>query len=591
MGAHTTLTDNSRLGSRIGTALTWLGGGQADGTEAAPDRAAYQVAGLLVLMNALLTWFATTATLAAATALPVVAILPFTFLLGLIVGAVSRALASGNRASRRGIAGRALVILFIGIVIGELAAITVFSGSIDRSLDDQARQAAAASPAVVAADRELGQLRDNRTGLDNAVREARGHVDESLVTARCEFNPSPACPPQKITGVPGTGPETRTANERLAGAQRELETASATRDDVAPGLDTDITKAEAGLQAARTSAPVNIDRSLGARWTAMNDYTVAHFGAMLFRLLTIAFFVLLTALPLVLRLWRGETELDRSEQARATQRRAEQDAETTIAVKRAEVRAAAETLWAEQQLAKARLSVEAQTVIDRESQRRRVLESSGVQELSAAQPMVEEPRVTEFSWSTSQSAANEPTPLAELTAAEMEARVMAKPRETQNLPATVGSAPVEQHKSGPFGLIPINLPFGNAIDDVTNVIGGLMKPFVPPVIAKAFGTRSVKSDKRVVEEFEEVKFSFTRSRKVSQDQQETVETVHQPQQQQYAHDPHAIDELSAPRRVATTRVQDRYVPIDAGWDIDELPTRNNGEIEQRRGRHSLPPGN
>ena len=90
------------------------------------------------------------------------------------------------------------------------------------------------------------------------------------------------------------------------------------------------------------------------------------------RLLTIAFFILLSLLPLILRLWRGETTHDRHANARAERERAELDAETAIAVKRAEVRAAAETLWAEQQLAQARLAVEAQTEIDRAQLRRRV---------------------------------------------------------------------------------------------------------------------------------------------------------------------------------------------------------------------------
>jgi len=76
-------------------------------------------------------------------------------------------------------------------------------------------------------------------------------------------------------------------------------------------------------------------------------------------------------LPLILKLWRGQTSEDRSEAARAEVERAERDADTAIAVKRAEVRAAVETMWAEQELASARIAVEAQMEIDREEQRRR----------------------------------------------------------------------------------------------------------------------------------------------------------------------------------------------------------------------------
>ena len=116
----------------------------------------------------------------------------------------------------------------------------------------------------------------------------------------------------------------------------------------------------------------DVDHGLGARWAAMNDHTFASPGAMLLRLVTIAFFALLILLPLILKLWRGQTSEDRGAAARAEVERAELEADTAIAVKRAEVRAAVETMWAEQQLASARLAVEAQTEIDREQQRRRV---------------------------------------------------------------------------------------------------------------------------------------------------------------------------------------------------------------------------
>ncbi len=68
---------------------------------------------------------------------------------------------------------------------------------------------------------------------------------------------------------------------------------------------------------------------------------------LLLQLLTVGFFVFLALLPTILRLWRGETTHDRHAQARAERERAELTADTAIAVKRAEVRAASETLWAE----------------------------------------------------------------------------------------------------------------------------------------------------------------------------------------------------------------------------------------------------
>src|SRR5208337_4704398 len=79
--------------------------------------------------------------------------------------------------------------------------------------------------------------------------------------------------------------------------------------------------------------------------------------------------------PLILRQWRGETTHDRHTTARADRERAELEADTAIAVKRAEVRREAEIMWAEHQLTQARLAIEAQAKIDREQQRRRVVEA------------------------------------------------------------------------------------------------------------------------------------------------------------------------------------------------------------------------
>ncbi len=196
-----------------------------------------------------------------------------------------------------------------------------------------------------------------------------------MVVARCEYNPTPGCPQTRITGVPGPGPETRTANQLLADTQREFDNAVAARDRQAPGLDSEIAGAEQTLAAARQAAIANADRGLGARWVAMHDHTLAGAGALVLWAITIAFFVLLSLLPLILNWLRGETTHDRGAASRARRDRAEVDADTAIAVKRAEVRAAIENMWADQQLASARLAVEAQNEIDRELHRRRVAEA------------------------------------------------------------------------------------------------------------------------------------------------------------------------------------------------------------------------
>jgi hypothetical protein len=283
---------------------------------------------------------------------------------------VTRGIAAGTDRGRAGTAGRAAVAVAVGVLVGELAALVVFAGPVDRRLDEQAAHLADVNPAVAQASAALQQTRDARSGLDNAVEQARANQDRALVVARCEYNPSPACPQTRITGVPGAGPETRTANELLDDAQHELANALATRDREAPALDATIGRQQQALAEARRSAQTDAGRGLGARWVAMNEVTLAGAGPLTLRLLTIAFFALVYLLPLFLRRWRGETTHDRHATARAERDRAQLDADTAIAIKRAEVRREAEILWAEHQLTQARMAIEAQTEIDREQQRR-----------------------------------------------------------------------------------------------------------------------------------------------------------------------------------------------------------------------------
>ena len=200
--------------------------------------------------------------------------------------------------------------------------------------------------------------------------------DEALVIARCEYNPSPACPQTHITGLPGAGPENRTANDFLADTTRQLDSATAERDRRAPALDAEIAADEQTLAQARATAG---RRGCGPR-RAVGGHERPHlrrFGrdaaaAAHDRVLRVGLSA--AADP---QAWRGETTHDRGAAARAERERAELEADTAIAVKRAEVRAAVETMWAEQQLASARLAVEAQTEIEREQHRRRVIDAVG----------------------------------------------------------------------------------------------------------------------------------------------------------------------------------------------------------------------
>jgi hypothetical protein len=444
--------------NRIAQTLTWLGGGEWRELGERHERSTHVIAGVVVLLGAALTWLVSTLAITEATHAPMALTVPLTFAFGLLIGAIARAIASGPTRGWSGVAGRAAVAVAVGAVVGELAAVVLFSGSIDRLLDERAARSADATPVVAAASAELDRTRQERTALDAAVDQASRQRDEALVVARCEYNPSPACPQTHITGVPGTGPETRTAKDFLADTQRQLDSAVTNRDRVAPGRDSEIAAHQQALQQARETAMTDVDHGLGARWMAMNEHTFANPGAMLVRLVTIAFFVLLILLPLILKLWRGQTSQDRGAAARAEVERAELDADTAIAVKRAEVRAAVETLWAEQQLESARLAVEAQAEIEREQQRRRVIEAV------EAPVQAQSERVAE--------------PAPELPAAEA----------SDNLPAVV-----------------------------TKAAARWLRPFVPPIIASAIDTttKPLRSARRVFEETEEIHFSLKRTHRVS----------------------------------------------------------------------------
>lgn len=548
----------------VAAGLVWLGGGERRDVGARHERSTLISAGVVVLVAAMLAWLAAAAALAGATSWPLAAVVAVTSAFGLLVGAVSRAIASGA-VRGRGVAGRAVVAFAVGLVVGELAAVVVFSGSIDRLLDEQAVRTADSNPAVAQAAADVDRSRAARGGLDEAVEQAVQRRRQALVVARCEFNPRPDCPQTVITGVPGAGPENRTANDFLADAQRALDAALAERDRRAPELDAQIADGELALAQARQAATAEADRGLGARWVAMNDHTLAHPDALMLRLLVDGFFVLLSLLPLVLKLWRGETSQDRVIAADVERDRAELHADTAIAVKRAEVREAIDTMWAEQQLASARMAVEAQLQIEREQQRRRVMEATepAVPTRSERISEVEEvflPIAAEAE-AASLSAAGAPT-------AEEAVDVSAP----ENPPSRAG---------GGRPLIP-------AIPDVTRAAARWIRPLVPPLIVNAIDTttRPLRGARQVFEETEEIHFSLRRSRKVSFQSAEVhgggpgsskASTV-APEDREDGY-----GRLHAGAEHASTAVP-------RGEDRAELTGGGQRELSRNRGPRQLPPG-
>jgi Domain of unknown function (DUF4407) len=496
--------------SRVESAFTWLGGGYSRELSERHERSTHAVAGAVVLLGAMLAWLVASLAVAESVQVSRWAVTALTLVFGLLVGAVTRGIASGPARGWAGIAGRAAVAVAVGVVVGELAAVVVFSGSIDRRLDDRALRSADSAPAVAQSSAALDQTRSARGALDTAVEQARGHLDSALVVARCEYNPTPACPQTRITGIPGRGPETRTANELLADAQHELDNALAARDRQASALDAEIGQDEHALAQARHAVVADAGRGLGSRWVAMNDLTLASAGALALRILTVGFFTLLYLLPLVLRQWRGETTHDRHSAARADRERAELEADTAIAIKRAEVRRAAEIMWAEHQLTQTRLAIEAQAEIDREQQRRRVIETLDAP-VRALSERTFEPVEEDMYLPIAAEAEAASRGVAELPAGARHAR----PDTPENLPTHLQPAALESHETHEpqeraTPLIP-------SIPDATKAAARWIRPLVPPFVARVIDntTQPLRSARQVFEEVEEIAFSFKRTRKVT----------------------------------------------------------------------------
>jgi hypothetical protein len=471
--------------------LTWVGGGERRELHERHERSAHAVAGVVVLATVALAWLVTTLAVMQATRLSVLAISPFTLVFALLVGAISRTTATGTtRAAKRGAVAVGLVLC---AVAGEFASLAILSGPIDRQLQQQAIGNAASAPAVVQASSGLQRTRDTRVALDHTVDVARTHRDEALVVARCEYHPTPACPQTRITGVPGSGPETRTANEILADSQRELDEAFAARDSRAPDLDAHIIDDERLLSATREGAFADADHGLGARWVAMQQLTSISTSILILQLLIVGFFAFLAILPTILRLWRGETTHDRHAQARADRERAELTADTAIAVKRAEMRAATEIMWAEERLAHARLAVEAQTEIDRAQIRHRV--NAAIEGTSPdSAPEVDDIYLPIAAEAEAASLVATQSIAASATPAVAEAR---------NLPAVV-----EQRNTPATPMIP-------TIPDVTRAAVRWIRPLVPGFVARAVDTSThpLRIARQVIEEVEEITFSLKRTHK------------------------------------------------------------------------------
>ncbi|WP_405159688.1 DUF4407 domain-containing protein [Nocardia sp. NBC_01499] len=565
--------------------FTWLGGGQHSEVAYRHERTGYAVTGAAVLLFALVSGLITALALASTDTWALLPILLVALLVAVLAGAIARALATARPKGgpdRLGLLARLAVAVLAGGLIAELAAVVVFGGSVDRTLDERAKRAIASAPQVVTARTELDKARADRTALDQSIAKAQADVDRSLVIARCELNPTSDCPQLQITRVPGRGPEANTANDMLDDARKQL---AATQGRVDP-LDTRIADDEKAVATAESTAFTDADRGLGARWQAMNDYTTHNAGALPLRILTIIALVALALLPLVLRWWRGQTSFDRRAAFLDVQNQAEHEADAAIAVKQAEVRVKAEALRAEQELTAARLAVEADTAIDRERQRTRIVAAIGGLRIGITEP----PRRPELPAAPADD--------------RKESSVPAEGFATPNLPA-----PVTAHAIAPStgALVPapktgggLELPLIGTVP-FTDTAARLIRPLVPSFVANAIdnATHPLRTARQAFEEVEEITFTLKRTRKVTVDTQDS----HAPSGYQLA--PGSPEALHA-QRVAATVVDADYGQQDprysalpegsasqpyglSGARHDELGGRRNPELPGR-GQRELPRG-
>jgi hypothetical protein len=137
--------------NRIAAAATWLGGGEYPELNERHHRSTGMVAGIVVLVTVALATLVVTAALVEATGWHPIAVLPVAVIVGVLVGAISRAIASGPKPGWSGVLTRAVVAIVTGAVVGELAAMAIFAGSIDARLEERAARDADSVPAVMSA--------------------------------------------------------------------------------------------------------------------------------------------------------------------------------------------------------------------------------------------------------------------------------------------------------------------------------------------------------------------------------------------------------------------------------------------------------
>lgn len=571
----------------------WLGGGQPTEPADGYERTGYVVTGASVTVFALVAAGITLTALSLSGGWPPPAAGAVALVAGFVAGLIGRTLAgaeqtgrldlSAGTPNRPAVAGRIAVAALTGVLLAELAATVLFDGTIDRLLDERAATSASAAPEVRIAHARLDRAVADRGALDRTLAEAETAIDNALVIARCEYNPTSQCPQTKITGVPGRGPEAQTAETMLDDARARLRDAQ-TR--IAP-LDQRIADVRRDLDEAEATAIATADRGFGARWAAMHDHTTSSPDTFLLRLLGTLTFVLLALLPLVLRWWRGETAQERRRAAAAVRDRAERAADAAIAEKQAQLRAEAEALRAEQRLTAARLAAEADTAIAREQQRTRIIAAIGGLEIG----VTESPRRTAESAGREATTRDRALPAGAPALDDEGTATRSRPGDPAQLPASVGPrsdrlpAVRTERPAGSGGLeLPLigTVPF---TDTAARWIGPLVPSFVASAIDTA--TQPLRTARKVFEEAEEITFTLRRTREVTVDTGPGPVPSPSPEPTGGPRLPGTVVDIAYP----DSKTVAAHIPAPEGEpDTDELSAPRVTALSNRPSSPQLPPG-
>ena len=255
--------------------LTWLGGGHWRELGERHERSTHAVAGVVVLFGAVLAWLVASLAVSESAHWPMPVVVALTLVFGLLVGAVTRGIASGPAAGlarhrrtrggsrragrRRRRARRARRVFRLDRPSSGR------TGATQRRLD-AGRGASVGLPATRRAAPAARSTTPSTKPARTRTTPWSSHVANTTPRRPARRPGSPA--------FPVTGPETLTANELLADAQHELDNALAARDRQAPALDAEITHDEQALAEARHAVVADAGRGLGARWVAMNELTL-----------------------------------------------------------------------------------------------------------------------------------------------------------------------------------------------------------------------------------------------------------------------------------------------------------------------------